>query len=163
MNFKNLALKIGKLKQNEENEERDSKTIEILSEIIYYDNGTKTVQDLKEFIYDISNYHFCPCVLDIYTKKPNIENKSLSLNDLAFQEYKNTYLLSKMNLKESFYIIINLKKNCLCSDKFKKEFPLPKKSLIELKDLKENTKNGETETDNDNDLKNKIKELKKNK
>ena len=160
MNFKNLALKIGKLKQNEENEERDSKTIEILSEIIYYDNGTKTVQDLKEFIYDISNYHFCPCVLDIYTKKPNIENKSLSLNDLVFQEYKNTYLLSKMNLKESFYIIINLKKNCLCSDKFKKDFPLPKKSLIELKDLKENTKKGETETDNDNDLKNKIKELK---
>ena len=128
MDFKTIAIKIGKLLT-------PPKEIEILAEFSYYYNLNKKFIDLKEYIYDLSNYLFCPCSLLIYKKNNNIENP-LCLKDFEVLNLEDTELLSEKDLSDLLYVFIDSNKKCECEyeydEKFKYNFSLSKRELIKL-------------------------------
>ena len=119
--------------------------IEILLRIDYYDNKQKKAEDIKEYICDIFNYSICPCLLKICTII-NSESKSFNKKNFEFYENEDSTLLSKLFLKDSFYILVMSDNKCKCSYNFIQNFKLSKMKLIELLN-KYNDKNKNYEYD----------------
>ena len=133
-------------------------------EIIYYDNSKKTIENLKEYICELSNYSFCPCILTIY--KIN--------NNQIYSRYRytenNDKLLCESDLPDSFCISVNSNISCKCSTFFKERFKLSKSNIIKdemeikeninLKNDYEKLKNSLKEKENDiNELKSKLNKI----
>ena len=85
----------------------------------YFSN--KKLQDLKEYISEISNFEFCPCVLKIC----NITYK----NDLELLNYEDTLFLSKIKTRK-INVNISSDSKCTCSDIYKKMLKSSKKEIM---------------------------------
>ena len=115
MKIKNYSIAIAKYNANKDkffrqNYNKDN-DIEILLKITYYDNCKKKIEDLKEYICDITNYKFCPCALKICNKRVSEYNFFL---DLDFINNDDSTLLSQINLRDSFYVFV-IDSICKCS------------------------------------------------
>ena len=124
MDFRTIDIKLAKIPTS-------SEKIEIISEFVYYYNPMKKFEDLKEFIFDLSNGLFCPCFLGLYQNKNNDE-KPLYIKDFEKLDYGDTDSLSSKDLGNILYVMIDSNKECECSETFKKNFYLSKKQLANL-------------------------------
>ena len=159
MNIKNYSIAIGKYNANKDKyyglKYNLEKNIEILLKITYYDNCKKKIEDLKEYICDITNYKFCPCLLKICNKRVSEFNYFL---DLDFINKDDSTLLSEINLKDSFYVFV-IDNKCNCSFDYKKRYKCTKLELI--KQIFENEKKIELFKDQSLDLKEKDQKINK--
>ena len=71
--------------------------------IEFFDNFSKKIEDLKEYIYEMTNYSYCPCTFKFCTNQVS-EFGDISLNQLKFQNYNDDCLLSNTYLNEKFYV-----------------------------------------------------------
>ena len=69
----------------------------------YCENSKKTIEDLKEFIYEISDYSICPCKLELC--KAEYRNDLGRMNITAISDFKDETLLSQVNINKNFYLI----------------------------------------------------------
>ena len=136
--------------------------IEIVYQIEYYDNLSNKVEDLKEYICNLLNYSFCPCLLKIFNGKDNF-SKYLYFRDLEYIKYESTSFLSKIGLKKSFFVIIMLDNKCQCSPQFKSNFKLTKTEILNtfIKEYEELTLNKNKLSDEINDKNSTIEHSKK--
>ena len=82
-----------------------SQLVKILT-IEFFDNFSKKIEDLKEYIYEMTNYYFyCPCTFKFCTNQVS-EFGVQSSNQLRFQNYNDDCLLSNTYLNEKFYVAI---------------------------------------------------------
>ena len=42
---------------------KDLTSFETILTFEFYDNSSKKIEDLKEYIYEMTNYSYCPCTL----------------------------------------------------------------------------------------------------
>ena len=147
-------------------EQKSFSNFKKIFEIIYYDNSKKTIENLKEYIYELSNYSYCPCILTIY----NIDYNSFIGIYISSYTDNNDKLLCESDLPDSFCISVNSKKLCKCSTFFKERFKLSKSNIIKdemeikeninLKNDYEKLKNTLKEKENDiNELKSKLNKI----
>ena len=124
-------------------EKKSSYNYKKLFEIIYYDNSKKTIENLKEYIYELSNYSFCPCILKIHKTDYNKINWRNISNDT------NDKLLCESDLPDSFCISVDYKLICRCTTFFKERFKLSKSNIIKDEiEKKENYEKLEKENKN---------------
>ena len=90
---------------------------------------------MKEYIYNLSNYTFCPCTLKICKNYVN-DYSTLYKSKLEFYDCEDTDLLSSLYLNEEFYVIAILDNKCNCPYNYKKYCKLTKRQF--LKTLNEN-------------------------
>ena len=108
--------------------------VNILFKFNFYDNFNKTIEDLKEYIFELSNYSLCPCSLNLYEKNENISEfnylYNLNSTELKYYNYGNESLLSKIKLSDSLYVIVKKGRKCMC--KYQNNLNILKKSKNEI-------------------------------
>ena len=124
-------------------EKKSSYNYKKLFEIIYYDNSKKTIENLKEYIYELSNYSFCPCILKIH------KTDYYKINWRNVFDDTNDKLLCESDLPDSFCISVDYKLICRCTTFFKERFKLSKSNIIKDEiEKKENYEKLEKENKN---------------
>ena len=112
-----------------EEKEKDKKSIKysvypkkIKEKLNYYycENSKKTIEDLKEFIYEISDYSICPCKLKLC--KAEYRNDLGKMDITAVSDFKDETLLSQANINKNFYLIELKNKDCNCKYYNKKDY-----------------------------------------
>ena len=107
-----------------------SQPVKILT-IEFFDNFSKKIEDLKEYIYEMINYSYCPCTFNFCTNQVS-EFGVQSSNQLRFQNYNDDCLLSNTYLNEKFYVAIEgICRGYLCKyTNFKKYYHMSKTGII---------------------------------
>ena len=144
--------------------------VDILLKIEYLDNYQKTFGDLKDYIFELSNFTICPNSLYLISNTV-LEDFGLYNTDLKLIKCEDEKLLSSMFLSKKFYLIsvfdklkyTNLNSNiCYCHSQQKNNFKKTKTQIInELEDKKNIIERYERNLSKKTENEKKINELKK--
>jgi len=137
---KEYEIILGKLEGKEPTKNRyriidEDERVERITKFRYYDNLNQSIEDLKEYIYNLSNYTFCPCSLKISSNYAN-DYSTLYKSKLEFYECEDKDSLASLYLNDKFYVIAILNTKCNCPYNYKRYCKLTKKQF--LKTLNEN-------------------------
>ena len=72
--MKNYEITIGEVNDKYYHKVIRPEKVNILFKFNFYDNFNKTIEDLKEYIFELSNYSLCPCSLNLYENIIIIKN-----------------------------------------------------------------------------------------
>ena len=132
--MKNYEITIGEVNDKYYHKVIRPEKVNILFKFNFYDNFNKTIEDLKEYIFELSNYSLCPCSLNLYEKNENISEfnylYNLNSTELKYYNYGNESLLSKIKLSDSLYVIVKKGRKCMC--KYQNNLNILKKSKNEI-------------------------------
>ena len=131
---------------------RDS-PFEISLEFNYYDNNTKKVEDLKEYISDLLNFSICPCTIRIANNQAE-EKIPPSKKSLSFVDVDDSTLLSDLDLPNSFYVASLTNEECQCSKKYQQYLKYSKSDLIKLLCENNDDEDNEEDEEEENEEKN---------
>ena len=143
--IKVYEIHFGRIEGKESNKIRylnDDEKVTRICKIIYSDNSNYTIEDLKEYIYNLSNFTFCPCMLKICNNYVN-EYSTLYRSKLDFCEYDDKNLLSSLDLNDRFYVIAMLSIKCKCPYNYKNYCKYSKRRILSI--LNDNEEKYKTE------------------